>query len=621
MVGRYSGKQGATIDYIVHLLRCRQLVDSLYDHDISPQFKGILQAYCDGFNAYARTHKKEVLVKRALPLTPKDMLTYSVLQLAISCGIDGALKRIFAGAQPLANFSATEHPSEAPGHGSNGFAFNSRITTDSSVYLAINSHQPLEGPVAWYEAHLCSEEGWNILGALFPGSPVMLIGVNPYLGWTHTVNNPDKLDVYQLDINPANKLQYSIDGNWKTLEEKKVKLKVKVAFFRIGVKKKIWNSIYGPAVVTEKGTFALRTGALMDIRALEQWYHMNKAVNFHGFYNALKMEAIPGYNIVYGDRYDTIFYLSNGKLPFRDPAFSWKSTLPGNTQRTRWTSFHPLKDLPQLVNPSSGYLFNNNHSPFNATALPDNLLQRDYDPTMGFETHNNNRSMRVMELMDGRTRISYDDFKRIKYDLQLPRKLHYNSNVDSLFLLNEKDVTGELRPILTTLREWDHQAVTNSKGAAYFGILYYFVVKKLETQPEYRMLNRARSIEALAFIRDYILKNFGTTEVTLGEYQRLVRGERSLPLAGVPDVIASMLSAPYKDGRIKGIQGESYIELVRFTPSGPEIESINCYGASNHANSPHYNDQMELYLRQQTRKVSLDKDKVYQTTRWVYHPE
>ena len=86
--------------------------------------------------------------------------------------------------------------------GSNTFAFNSAKTTDGSTFLAINTHQPLDGPVSWYEAHLCSEEGTNILGALFAGSPNILIGVNENLGWAHTVNQPDKTDVFALEMHP-----------------------------------------------------------------------------------------------------------------------------------------------------------------------------------------------------------------------------------------------------------------------------------------------------------------------------------------------------------------------------------------------------------------------------------
>ena len=48
--------------------------------------------------------------------------------------------------------------------GSNGFAFKSSKTRDGKTYLNVNTHQPLEGPFSWYEAHVNSEEGWNMLG-------------------------------------------------------------------------------------------------------------------------------------------------------------------------------------------------------------------------------------------------------------------------------------------------------------------------------------------------------------------------------------------------------------------------------------------------------------------------
>ena len=89
----------------------------------------------------------------------------------------------------------------------------------------MNTHQPLEGPFSWYEAHMISEEGWNMLGALFPGSPFPLIGSNEHLGWTHTYNYPDLVDVYQLEMHPKKKNQYKYDGKWLTLEKEKQNLK------------------------------------------------------------------------------------------------------------------------------------------------------------------------------------------------------------------------------------------------------------------------------------------------------------------------------------------------------------------------------------------------------------
>ena len=81
--------------------------------------------------------------------------------------------------------------------GSTAIAMNSNKTDNEKLFFAINTHQPLEGPTSWYEVHLNSEEGTNI-GTLYPGTPHVLIGVNENLGWSHTVNYPDKTDVFKL---------------------------------------------------------------------------------------------------------------------------------------------------------------------------------------------------------------------------------------------------------------------------------------------------------------------------------------------------------------------------------------------------------------------------------------
>jgi acyl-homoserine-lactone acylase len=619
MLGLQTGRDGAKIDYIVHLLKIRDLVDTKYERDISAEYKKVLQGYCDGLNAFARNHPKEVLIKRSFPVGPKDLLSYSILQLAVGCGAENALKKIYAGTIDTAEDLQNDLGPEGA-EGSNAFAFNSKKTTDGNTYLAINTHHPLESMVSWYEAHLSSEEGWNILGSLFPGAPVIFTGVNNHLGWTHTVNHPDKIDVYQLEVHPDNDLLYKVDGEWHALEESIVKLKIKVPGFNLHVKKKTYWSIYGPTVITDKGTFSIRTGGIMDIRALEQWFRMNKATSYTSFKKALKMEAIPAYNLVYADRYDTIYYLSNGKFPYRDPAYNWKKTVPGNTWRTRWTSFHPLEDLAQVLNPPSGYVFNANHSPFKATDEKNNLDPDKFDPTIGYEVHDNNRSLRVYQLLSDKQKISYQDFKDIKYDLQLPEKLAFPVNIDTVFLLNESD-HPEIADAITLLKRWDRRGDINNTGAALFSAFFYQVADRYNKDETLAELSKAECITTLRQAKEHLLRYFGRIDIPFGEYQRLERGDRSMPLPGLPDVLASMYSTPSDNGRVKGTLGDCYISLIKFTPGGPEIETINAFGSSNRKNSAHYDDQMELFQQQKTKKMTINKDEVYKTAKTIYHPE
>lgn len=609
MLAAYQGKEGASIDYIIHLLRIPQLVEEKYETDLSPAFKKLLEGYCAGLNAYAAKHPREVLLTKAFPVTPKDMIQYSVLQLCVLSGADRALASIFGGTVPLLENYKTA--------GSNAFAFNSSKTTDGQVYLAINAHQPLEGPVAFYEAHLCSEEGWNIVGANFPGAPSILHGCNENLGWAHTVNAPDKLDVYQLEINPVNKLQYKFDGQWETLEEKNAPLKVKVSGIRINVNKKVYWSKYGPTLITPKGVFSIRMPAQMDIRGLEQWYRFNKAKNFTEFKAALDMLAIPGYNIVYADRYDTIYYLSNGRIPVRDPKYNWKTTLPGNTSATLWNSLHPLADLPQVLQPKNGFVYNTNHSPFHATEGPENPINKDL--TMGYETLENNRSKRFAELLAGYAKVSYNDFKQIKFDRQYPTHFFFPTNIDTLFLLNAADHPG-IADLINNLNQWNKKADAANIAAGTFLSVYTTLTKSFPDYVKTKKLTIAQCVSLLTAVRKQMIQYFGRTDLQLGDIQKLVRGDKEIPLPGLPDVLAPMYSVPYKNGMVKGTQGDAYVELVRFTKDGPMIESINVYGASARKDSPHYTDQMEMYTSQQTKPMSLKKEEVYKTAARIYHP-
>lgn len=611
LLGRYLGKNGAAADYVVELIRARELVEEQYDKDLSPEFKALITGYLQGLNDYARRHPDEVLVRQLFPITPKEYMRAVVLSLSVISGVDDVLKDLFAGrVKTLDAFKAA---------GSNAFAIHRSKTTDGQTYLAINSHQPLEGPVAWYEAHLCSEQGWNMLGGLFPGGPVIFHGVNEKLGWAHTVNYQDKIDVYQLQMNPDNDNQYRFDGEWLDLEQKTVRLHVKGLPVAIG--RKAYWSRYGAVVKTDKGVFAVRFGANQDIRGIEQWYRMNKARSFTEFRRALDMTAIPGFNIIYAD-YDTIYYVSNGKIPLRDRAFNWQTTLPGNTSRTLWTQFHPLTDLPQLLNPASGYVFNMNHTPFNATGPADNLDPRRFDPTMGYERYDNNRSRRFVEQIQRLDKLSYEDFRRIKYDGRLPDTLlYYNIDVNTLFRLSP-EVYPDIREEVSAITNWDRNAAADSRGAALFLLVYqYWKEKNSQSATPKRTLSADDCAEGLRFARQYQQKHFGRTNIVLGDYQKLVRGSRELPVWGIPDVLTSIYAEPYKNGRVRATQGESYIELVRFGKEGlPRIETVNCYGASNRPGSPHYADQMDMFVRQQTKPMTLDKAQALKEAVRVYWP-
>ena len=611
LMGRVQGKKGAAGDYAFALFRCREITEEKWN-TLSPGFIKLAEGYVQGINAYARKHPEEVLHEKLFPISVKEYISSAVFALTIFNGADQALIRIF-------NNSEWEVP-ELNNKGSNAAAVNAGQTSSGETFLFINAHQPNTGSQAFYEAHLCSKEGLNITGGLLAGGPCILHGVNENLGWAHTVNYCDRVDEYQLEINPANPLQYKFDGQWYNLEEKTIRLKIKG--IPIAVKRKVYWSKYGATMKNKQGFFAIRLGANMKIGVLDQWYQMDKARNFSEFYAAISRQELSMFNIMYADRYDTIFYISNALMPVRDasPVYNWKRTLPGNTSQTLWTQFRPEKTLPQYVNPKSGFLFNTNHSPFLATSATDNLKPSSFAKTDGWELYHVNRSVRFLELFPQNEKLSYEKFRQIKFDKQLPAVLQYPYKIDSMFLLDPAGYP-ELASLISTFKTWDKRGDADSKGAAIFLLTYEYLKKKLQGQPP-RSITQQEAVETFTYVNTYMQTHFGRNDLVLGDIQRLVRGDRDWPLWGLPDLLSPQWTEPWAAGKLKSVGGDGLIMFARFTRDGlPKIESVNMYGASAKPGNKHFDDQVELYLKQQTKKMTLDKTEVYRNAERIYHPE
>jgi len=612
MLSNHIGLKGAAADFITQFIGSKSLIEEKIGN-ISEDYMEVVEGYSQGLNAYARNNPNKVLYKKLFPITPKKMLMYSQLQLFISN--EGAY---WAGR--ILNNDTQDDFLDQNLTGSNVIAMNSNKTKSGETFLAINTHQPLEGPTSWYEVHLNSEEGTNIIGTMYPGTPNILIGVNEHLGWSHTVNYPDKTDVFKLKM--KNKRKYIVDEEEYELEKLKAKITVKVFGIPIKINRKYYKSIFGPTLKNKSGYYSIRTPTLFNIKALEQWWKMGKSKNFSEFYNTLKMTQLPGFNIGYADKYDTIFYMSNGIIPKRAEGYNWKGIVPGDTKKTLWTEYHDIEDLPQVIQPDAGFIYNANHSPFKSTTAEENPKEENFSQRMGYETYDNNRSTRLIELIESYDKVSYEDFKDIKYDNSFPSKFNYNfmdiSIIETLKLKTEND-SFEL---LDIIQKWNRKTDIDSQGAGIYGVLYYQLVWNYrdDIQKNNKTVSRETLLSALKDVKRYLIDNFGSIDITLGDFQKLVRGDKELPIWGLPDVITAMSSRPYKDGKHKVTQGESYIGLVRFNKNGPILESIISFGNSDNPDSDHYTDQMEKYSKFQTKKMTFDRDIIYKEAKKIYNP-
>jgi acyl-homoserine-lactone acylase len=616
LLSRHLHNDGVIVDFLTQFIESEKTVDRLFN-TLSEDFIKILEAYSQGINRYAELNPEKILVKELFPITPRKMLHYSFLQLFISNGADKLVSKIISNnTMDLSNLGINEDI-----QGSNTFAFNNNKTKNGETYLAINTHQPLDGPNSWYEVHLNSEEGTNILGATFAGAPCVLTGVNENLAWTHTVNYPDKADLFKLKMHDSKKNVYLVDGKEYPLEVYKAKLKYRILGVNININKKYYKSIFGPTLKNKSGYYSVRTPSLYNIRALEQWWKMNKAKSFDEFYSVLNMKSIPGYNIGYADKNDTIFYISNGIIPIRNEKNDWTKIVDGSKSENLWEEYYDIKDLPQVVNPKSGFIYNANHSPFKSTGNSENPKEEDFSKTMNYETYDNNRSTRIRNLINLNESINYEKFKEIKYDNKLPRPLNYSFlDVNSLWKINDEKYP-EISDVILNIQKWDMATNSNSIGAANYAVLYYILINKFKGIKDKKIFSEIEIIELLSETKTYLLKYFDSIDIELGDFQKLVRGEKEIGIFGLPDVVTAMKGTAYEDGKIKITHGESYISLVKFKNGEVDIETVVSYGASDNPNSKHYNDQMDLYSKFKTKKMSLDKGEVYKKGVKVYNPK
>jgi penicillin amidase/acyl-homoserine-lactone acylase len=615
------GRKAAPNDYLVHLLRVWDTVDAHYETTLSPEMRAIFEAYAEGLNHYASLHREE-LKPGVLPFRGEDVIAGVVHKVPLFFRLDNKLKELYEPERRRevstrleeSAFGMTAAP--GAGSGSNAYAVGPGRSADGKTRLCSNSHQPWEGPVAWYEVHLHSEEGWDTAGALFPGSPVVFHGHNRHLAWSSTVNWPDLVDIYVLDVHPENPNQYRFDGEWRELEVRKAPIKVKLwGPISWTFKREVLWSVYGPVLRRPHGTYAIRYAGMGEVRAIEQWYRVNKARNFEEWLDAMRMMAIPMFNFVYADRDQNIYYLYNGQIPVRAPGYDWSQYLPGDTSETLWTRYLPFEELPQVKNPASGFVQSCNNSPFQTTLGSENPTPDDFSPTLGIEKHMTSRGLRLLELLGSDESITEEEFFAYKYDLSYSPKSWVAAKVQEILALPPSD-DPVVREAIEVVRAWDMRTDADNRNAAVgaLTIAQFY-------GPTFREMEPPDLLETFTGVAHDLKRAYGRIDVPWSEVSRLRRGKVDLGLDGGPDILRAIKPRELAEGRAVAWGGDSFVLFVTWGPDGPRSRSINPYGSAvGHPDSPHYADQAPLFARKETKPVWFDEADIRANLEREYRP-
>ena len=603
-----SAIEGVELDYLVKFLNTEDTALRL-KKTVDPKILMYLKGYADGINYWAALNSNKI-DKSLFPVTENDLLTGMIFRMPLFYGLDYHIDQLvklmsddneqvvlqneLSNNKLVAAIKSHFKPS-----GSNAFAISKKRSADDDTMLVINSHQPLTGPVAWYEAHIKSDEGLNIMGGTFPGSPFIHVGFNEYLGWGATVNQPDLADIYELTINPKNENQYLLDGSWKNLKVVKQEFKVKIfGPFNITYPLDMYFSDHGPVMKNGQKAYALRYVGMNDANQASAWLKMNKATNFNEWQDSLKMQQIASLNLVYADKEDNIFFVHNMKSPIRDFDYDWKSIIPGDKSNLIWSEFYTYEEIPKILNPDSGYIYSTNQSPFFVTDLNDNLKEENFPITMGFQSRITNRAHRAYELLDVDKKISWENLDRYKHDNKFSINSRQYKFLQKIFSYNFTE--DRLIAAQNFLKNWN-LGTDNENMHAAFGVCIvapeWLAEIKKESQPD--------PIKIFKDCVNEFEKNFNQLGVKWSEISFLERGKKMLPVQGGPDVLRAIYSPRSEDGILKAVAGDGLYIYVNWDKLGQQSStSVHQFGASTSVKeSPHYDDQMELFVNEKLKKT------------------
>ena len=617
MSAQYKGKDVAPQDYLYDLFKISESVERGYEHQVSAEAQVIARAYADGLNLYASENLSDIL-PGILPVSEHDILAGFAWATPFFYRLDGELTELFTAedkpnVSPWSKQSSRLSMPEAV-RGSNGFAVAPSRTADGHTRVIVNSHQPMTGPYAWYEAHLVSEEGMNIIGATFPGVPIVVQGAKPDMAWVHTVNLPDLVDIYALEVDDAKKPKtYKLDGEWTPFERSESKFRVKLfGPFSLPVKRDVLWSHHGPVLSTPTGHYAIRyagmawlekDGPVQNLGALDQWLAMNKAENVDEWRAALNAQGVLSFNMIYGDKLGNIGSVYNARMPDRIEGPEWAKILPGDRSELIWSDYKSVSDLPELWNPECGWVFSANSTPFSISDAECNNHREDFSKTFGIEDRVTNRSRRALDLLSPDKSITREELLSYRADT----RYHPESQLMKLVveLVTTKTDDPLLQQAQELLRNWDGNTNQESRGAALAiisgtRILGYEYIEP----PQMPMENLLKSAQDLK-------DKFGRIDPEWGEVNRLVRGDVNLPLDGGPDILRAIYAdrdGVSKSGVMSAFSGDTHILIADWNADGDiRVDSVHNFGSStNVPTSPHYSDQTDLFAKGTYKPMSFD---------------
>ncbi|MFB6232269.1 MAG: acylase [Salinibacter sp.] len=580
-------------------------------NDQNEPFRGYLEAFVDGMNAYAKAHPDRLDDAReaVLPVRPRDVFAHVLRAVHVSFVARGDLQR------------AQRWRRRA---GSNAWAIGPSRSASGNAMLLTNPHLPWGEQFTWFEAQLVGP-GFDAYGAALLGMPFPGVAFNQHLGWTHTVNTIDASDLYRLRLVDGG---YAWNGGTRPFNTDTTVLRAKRDDGSMRTDTMVVRrSVHGP-VVARRGdeALALRIAGLSQSGLFEQYWRMLQATTLSQFEAALRRLQMPMFNVVYADEDGHILYHFGGRVPKRDRGdwAYWQGVVPGDTSATLWNSVHAYEELPRVVDPPSGWVQNANDPPFTSTfprrvdpsEFPDYLAPQVPRPAARMF-----RPQRSIGMVAGDSSITFAELQAYKNDT---RMLAADRLLDDLLPAVQEHGDDRAQRAAEVLADWDRTADAESQGSVLFA---YWLRGIMEDESPFAtpyqpgaprttpdsLANPKAAVQTLAQVARKVESRHDSLDVPWGAVHRLVGPNGSYPASGgngLFGLFRVLWFGEMEQGRRRATGGDSYVALTEFTEDGPRARAVLPYGNASQPGSPHRGDQLEMYAEKRMRPVWLHRDSI-----------
>ncbi|CEE90660.1 putative Acy-homoserine lactone acylase [Xenorhabdus nematophila str. Anatoliense] len=313
------------------------------------KIRQLVSGFTAGYNQYLRELPRHTKAHQAcrnqdwVQLINEQDIYRRMYAIAFSKGYNLMLTNIVDAQPPTAlsatNISASESPAsiasfhlnhlESKGVGSNAYGFGTQATHSDSPLLFGNPHWYWFGPDRFYQAQLTIPGEIDVSGVSFLGIPVIQIGFNENIAWSHTVSTASRMGFYELSLAPDDPLSYLRDGKKIKMQANTITVQVKQdAGSLVPVTRTLYKSEYGPLVNLSplqwdtKKAFAVRDINQENFRLWRNWLRFDQARSLEEFMAIQKQEsAMPWVNtIAVGRGSNKAWYADIGAVPNVSPA-------------------------------------------------------------------------------------------------------------------------------------------------------------------------------------------------------------------------------------------------------------------------------------------------------------